>query len=141
MRVILAYAGSLEGSAALRSLRDQRGAEVVTVTLDLGPGRALEAVRDHALSVGAHRAHVIDARDEFARSYVIPALRADAVHDGGVPMALALSRPLIARTLVDIAAIEHADAVAHTGAEGSLLDRLLAEIPEVASLAAQVKRA
>jgi argininosuccinate synthase len=74
---------------------------------------------------------VLDARDAFAQDFVLPALRADALHDGRVPMALALSRPLIAQKLVEIAGIERADAVAHTGhASGgsSRLDLLLAAI-------------
>lgn len=130
MRVVLAYAGSLEGSAAIGWLCEQ-GAEVATVTLDLGQGRELEGIRDRALALGARRAHVMDARDEFARSYVLPALKADACHEGRVPMAAALSRPLIAKTLVQVAGIERADAVAHTGrvVEGlSRLDALLAAL-------------
>ncbi len=136
MRIVLAYAGSLAGSAAIVWLRERQGAEVVTATLDLGQGRVLEAVRDRALALGALRAHVLDARDVFAQEFVVPALRADALHDGRVPMALALSRPLIARTLVEMAAIEKAGAVAHTGrvtgdpsAPGaSPLDRLLCSL-------------
>ena len=131
MRIVLAYSGSLEGSAAIQWLRERHEAEIVAVTLDLGQGRELEAVRDRALSIGAQRAHVLDARDAFAQDFVLPALRADAQHDGRVPMALALSRPLIAQKLVEIAGIERADAVAHTGhASGgtSRLDLLLAAI-------------
>ena len=131
MRIVLAYSGSLEGSAAIQWLRDHHSAEIVAVTLDLGQGRELEVVRDRALATGAQRAHVLDTRDEFAREYVVPALRADALHEGRVPMALALSRPLIARKVIEIAAIERADAVAHTGhaTDGaSQLDRLLAAL-------------
>jgi argininosuccinate synthase len=131
MRIVLAYSGSVEGSAAIQWLRNRHSAEVVAVTLDLGQGRELEAIRDRALALGAQRAHVLDTRDEFAEQYVVPALRADALHDGHVPMALALSRPLIARKIVEIAGIERADAVAHTGhaTDGaSQLDRLLAEL-------------
>jgi len=135
MRIVLAYSGGLEASAAIPWLRAQTGAEVVAVTLDLGQGRELEAVRDCALALGAQRAHVLDVRDVFARDFVLPALAADALHAGGVPMALALSRPLIAVKLVEMAAIERADAVAHTGhaVDGaSPLDRLLAAVaPEV----------
>jgi argininosuccinate synthase len=129
MRIVLAYSGSLEGSAAIQWLREQHSAEIVAVTLDLGQGRELEVIRDRALATGAQRAHVLDTRDEFARDYVVPALRADALHEGRVPMAMALSRPLIARKILEIAAIERADAVAHTGhaTDGaSQLDRLLA---------------
>ena len=131
IRIVLAYSGSLEGSAAIQWLRDRHSAEIVAVTLDLGQGRELEVIRDRALAIGAQRAHVLDTRDEFAQEYVVPALRAGAVHEGRVPMALALSRPLIARKLVEIAAIERADAVAHTGhATGgaSQLDRLLSTL-------------
>jgi argininosuccinate synthase len=131
MRIVLAYSGSLEGSAAIQWLRDHHAAEIVGVTLDLGQGRQLEAIRDRALALGAQRAHVLDAREQFAHEFILPALRADALHDGGVPMALALSRPLIAQKLVEIAGIERADAVAHTGGssgEASPLDRLLVSI-------------
>jgi argininosuccinate synthase len=131
MRIVLAYSGSLEGSAAIHWLRARQHAEIVTVTLDLGQGRELEVIRDRALAIGAQRAHVLDTRDEFAQEFVIPALRADAQHQGHVPMALALSRPLIARKVIEIAGIERADAVAHTGhatAGTSQLDRLLADL-------------
>jgi argininosuccinate synthase len=130
MRVALAYSGSLEGSAAIVWLRETQRAEVAAVTLDLGQGRELEAVRDRALALGAQRAHVLDAREEFAERYVVPALRADAMHAGRVPMALALSRPIIAEKLIEIAGIEHADAVAYTGGHSgaSRLERLLSSL-------------
>lgn len=131
MRIVLAYSGSLEGSAAIPWLREQYGTEVVAVTLDLGQGRELEAIRDRALALGAQRAHVLDTREVFLQEHVVPALGADAMHEGRVPMALALSRPLIARKLVELAGIERADAVAHTGRASngrSPLDRLLADI-------------
>jgi len=131
MRIVLAYSGSVEGSAAIPWLRRRHSAEIVAVTLDLGQGRELEMIRDRALALGAQRAHVLDTRDEFAAQYIMPALRADALHDGQVPMALALSRPLIARKIIEIAGIERADAIAHTGhatVEASQLDRLLAAL-------------
>jgi argininosuccinate synthase len=129
MRIVLAYSGSLEGSAAIQWLRERESAEIVAMTLDLGQGRELEAIRDRALALGAQRAHVLDTRDQFAQDFVVPSIRADALHQGRVPMALALSRPLIAQKLIEIAGIERADAVAHTGravAGASPLDRLLA---------------
>lgn len=130
-RIVLAYSGSLEGSAAIDWLRRRQGAEIVTVTLDLGQGRELEAIRDRALALGAQRAHVLDTREQFAQAFVLPALRADALHEGRVPMALALSRPVIAQKLIELAGIERADAVAHTGggpSRPSQLDRLLAAL-------------
>ena len=73
----------------------------------------MNEIRSHALSAGASRAHVIDAREEFAREIVLPSLKAGALSDTRYPMATALTRPLIAKTLVQIAAIESAAHVAH----------------------------
>jgi len=73
----------------------------------------MNEIRSHALSAGASRAHVIDAREEFARDIVLPSLKAGALSDTRYPMATALTRPLIAKTLVQIAAIENAAQVAH----------------------------
>ena len=112
-RIVLAYSGGLDTSVAIPWLVDRYDAEVVTVTLDLGQGRELEAARDKALAIGAARAHVIDARDEFARSFILPALQAGAVYEDGYPLSTALASPLIARHLVDVARIEGATAVAH----------------------------
>jgi argininosuccinate synthase len=128
MRIVLAYGGGLSGSAAIPWLRAAHHAEIIAVTLDLGQGRELEAIRDRALMLGAQRAHVLDARESFARDLVVPALRADALHGGHVPMALALSRPAIAGALVEIAGIEGADAIAHASRAGvdTRLHRLLA---------------
>jgi argininosuccinate synthase len=109
----MACSGGLDTRVAVPWLAQSYGVEVVALTLDLGQGGALEAVRDGALQHGAARAHVLDVREEFARDYVLPALRADALDDGGLPMPAALSRPLIARKLVDIAGMEGATAIAH----------------------------
>ena len=114
-RIVLAYSGGLVTSAAIPWLKAHRHAEIVAVTMDLGQGRDLEAVRDRALAAGAVRAHVLDLREEFARDFVLPALKADALFDDRSPMTAALGRPLIAKKLVEIAGIEHAHAVAHGG--------------------------
>ena len=112
-RIVLAYSGSANTTVAISWLAERYGAEVVTITLDVGQGEALEAVRDRACAAGAVRAHVIDVREEFARDFIVPALRAGAVGDDGDPLVTALSRPIIARHLVDVARLEGADAVAH----------------------------
>lgn len=127
MRVALAYAGRVEDSAAIAWLRESQHADVIAVTLDLGQGRALEAVRDRALALGAQRAHVLDSRDEFVQRFVMPAVQADATREGGMPLGRALSRPLIAEKLLELAGIERADAVAYAGSHphDSRLDRLL----------------
>ena len=111
--VVLAYSGGPRSAAAVKWLADRYRAEVVTVTLDLGQSRDLADIRDRAMSDGAVRAHVIDARDEFLRDYVLPSVKAGALSDGRYPMATALSRPIIAKKLIDIARIEGATMVAH----------------------------
>jgi argininosuccinate synthase len=115
VRILLAYSGDLATTAAIPWLREQHQAEVITATIDLGQGRELEAVRDRALAAGALRAHVLDSRDQFARDFILPSLKADAIDDKSV-MAIALGRPLIARRLVELAEMERADAVAYGGA-------------------------
>jgi argininosuccinate synthase len=112
-RIVLAYSGGLDTSVAIPWLEEHYRAEVIAVTLDLGQGRELEDVRDRALAIGAVRADVIDAREEFARDYVLPALQAGAIYEGRYPMATALARPLIAKQLINVARIEGATAIAH----------------------------
>ena len=114
--IVLAYSGGFRSSVAVPWLADKHAADVVTVTLGLGQSTDLLETRDRALAAGAVRAHVIDARDEFVRDFVSPSLRADALSDGRYPMATALSRPIIARQLIEIARIEGASAVAHAAA-------------------------
>lgn len=107
--IVLAYAGDLETSVALSWLADAHQANVVTLTLDVGQGSDLNDVRDRALAIGAIRAHVLDVREEFARTAVTPAL----VPGTDEPRVAALSRPLVARYLAQIAGIEGTSFVAH----------------------------
>ena len=115
--VVLAYSGGARSSAAVSWLMDRHDANVVAVTLDLGQASDLAEIRARALSDGAVRAHVLDKRDEFATDIVLPSLKAGALSDARYPMATALSRPLIARAMVEIAAIEKSSFVSH-GATG-----------------------
>jgi argininosuccinate synthase len=115
--VVLAHSGGARSNAAISWLAERHRAEVVTLTLDLGQSADMNEIRSLALSSGAARAHVIDAREEFARDVVLPSLKAGALSDTRYPLATALTRPLIAKTLVQIAAIENAAHVAH-GATG-----------------------
>jgi argininosuccinate synthase len=119
-RIVLAFSGGLESTVAIPWLAERHGAEIVAVTIDLGQGRELEEVRDRALAAGAVRAHVLDAREEFARGYIVRALKADAA-PGDVPLGAALGAPLIVQIAVQIAGIEHATAIAH-GAKGTAMD-------------------
>ena len=111
--IVLAYSGGLRSSVAIPWLADKYGTDVVALTLGLGQSTDLMEIRDRALAAGAARAHVIDACDEFVRDYAWPSLRADALSDGRYPLATALSRPLIAKQLVEVARIEGATMVAH----------------------------
>ena len=112
-RIILAYSGGLDTSVAIPWLKEKYGAQIIAVTLDLGQGRELNQIRERAMSTGAIRCHVLDVREEFARDYILPALQADALYEERYPLATALSRPLIAKKLVEIAHMENAEAVAH----------------------------
>ncbi len=111
--VVLAYSGGPRSGEAIARLRQVQRRPIVTVTVDLGQGADLEDLRDRALELGALRAHVVDARDEFARGFILPSLRADAVDGSHLPFAAALGRALVASKLVEIAGIERARAVAH----------------------------
>lgn len=122
MRIVLAYSGGLSTTAAIPWLKARHRADVIAVIADLGQGRALEAIRDRALAAGAVRAHVVDAREAFARTFVLPSLRAQAVRDDGLPQPEALGRSMVGQVLVEIARIERAVAAAH-GCEPDDLDR------------------
>jgi argininosuccinate synthase len=112
-RIVLAYSGSLDTSIAIPWLAEKYRAEVVTLTMDVGQGRELEDVRARALAIGAARAHVLDVRDEFARDFVLRALQSGASGRARFPLGPALTRPLVAKHLVEIAGVEGATAVAH----------------------------
>jgi argininosuccinate synthase len=125
-RIVLAYSGGLDTSIAIPWLAERFGAEIVTLTLDLGQDRELVAVRERALALGAVRAHVIDAKEEFGRDYILPSLHAGAVHERLDAPATSLGRPLIAKRLVEVAQMEAASAVATGCVPGSPDDRRLA---------------
>ncbi len=125
---MLACSGDLVTSVAIPWLAERYGAEVVTVTVDVGQGGALDDVRERALAAGAIRAHVIDARDEFARHIILPALAAGALDEESEAFAVPLARLLVARHVVATAALEQAAAVAHGAADagaGGTLTRLV----------------
>jgi argininosuccinate synthase len=117
-RILLAYSGSLATTAVIPWLRETHGADVITLTLDLGQGLDLADVRERALAAGAVRAHVIDARDEFVREHILPALAAGHAASPDAFAARPLSRGVLAKRLVDVARMEHASAVAHGCAAG-----------------------
>jgi len=112
-KVVLAYSGGLDTSVAVAWLREEFGVEVVTLTVDVGGGSLREGVERRAMSAGATRAWVVDARERFVTDFVWPHLQANALYQGAYPLATALARPLIAQLLVEVARREGADAVAH----------------------------
>jgi argininosuccinate synthase len=112
-RIVFAFAGWPGEVRAVRRLVEVDGAEVATLTLDLGQGQDLDAVRVQALGAGAVRAHVIDVRDALIGDFFLPALRACGAAAGGVVLARDLATALVARSLVQIADVESTDTVAH----------------------------
>jgi argininosuccinate synthase len=110
-RTVLAYSRSATSTDALRALAQTARGEVVALTLDLGQGGEIAPVREAALAAGAARAHVLDAREEFARAYAVPALAAPIPSDGWGTLIRSLARPLIAAKLREIAVIEGATIV------------------------------
>jgi argininosuccinate synthase len=112
-KIVLAYSGGLDTSVLLKYLQDKYGAGVIAVTADVGQARNLDEVRERALKTGAIEALTLDLKDEFAEDYVLRALKANALYEGVYPLASALSRPLIAGKLVELAKEKGAFAVAH----------------------------
>ena len=127
-RVVLAYSGGLDTSVAIGWMAEQTGAEVVAVAIDVGQGgEDMDVIRDRALACGAVESVVVDARDEFADDYCLPALRANALYMDRYPLVSALSRPLIARHLVAVARDSGATTVSH-GCTGKGNDQVRFEV-------------
>ncbi len=112
-KVVLAYSGGLDTSVAVKWIRETYGMEVIALMVDVGSERDLPQIQKKALKVGAVKSLVADAKEEFVRDYVFPALKADALYEGQYPLATALARPLIVKLMVDLARKEGATAVAH----------------------------
>jgi argininosuccinate synthase len=113
-RVLLLYSGGLDTSVMLKWIQEQYDAEVVALTVDLGqPGEDFEVVREKALRLGALDCLVVDAKERFARDYVLPAIKANALYGGGYPLFTALGRPLIAKLAVEKARETACDTIAH----------------------------
>jgi argininosuccinate synthase len=125
-RIVLAYSGDPAATAAIPRLADRYGAEVVTLTLDVGQGGELTSVRERALAAGAVRAHVIDAREELVSGFGLPALQASALLGPRGPLAVALAHALIAKRLADVARMERAWGVAY--GSSSVLERCLSDL-------------
>ena len=136
-KIVLAYSGGLDTSIAIKWLKERYNLEVITLTVDIGNVANLEAVRQKALNIGAIKALVVDAKKTFIKSFVLPALQADAIYEGQYSLATALGRPLIAQLLVDTAKKEEATIVAH-GCTGKGNDQVRFDV-SVAALAPELK--
>ncbi|MFN8113695.1 MAG: argininosuccinate synthase [Solirubrobacterales bacterium] len=113
-RVLLLYSGGLDTSVMLHWIQAQYGAEIVTLTVELGqPDENWEEITQKAKDMGALETLVVDAREEFAADFVAPAIRANALYGGGYPLFTALARPLIARIAVEAAREHGCDTIAH----------------------------
>lgn len=126
-KVVLAYSGGLDTSIILKWLQIEYGCEVVTFTADLGQGEELGPARAKAELMGASSIYIEDVREEFVRDFVFPMFRANALYEGLYLLGTSIARPLISKRLVEIAAIEGADAVAH-GATGKGNDQVRFEL-------------
>ena len=137
-RVLLLYSGGLDTSVMLKWIQDEYGTEIVALTVDLGqPGEDFDIVRDKALRLGALDCIVVDAKEEFARDYVLPAIKANGLYGGGYPLFTALGRPLIAKLAVEQARETGCDTIAH-GCTGKGNDQVRIETT-VASLDPELK--
>ena len=137
-RVLLLYSGGLDTSVMLKWIQDEYEAEVVALTVNLGqPGEDYEVIRGKAHQLGALECHVVDAREEFAREYVLPAIKANAIYGTGYPLFTALGRPLIAKLAVEHARETGCDTIAH-GCTGKGNDQVRIEAT-IATLAPELK--
>jgi argininosuccinate synthase len=137
-RVLLLYSGGLDTSVMLHWIQERYQAEVVTLTVDLGqPGEDWDVVVGKALQMGALEAIRADAREEFARDYVLPAIKANALYGGGYPLFTALARPLIAKLAVEHAREQGCDTIAH-GCTGKGNDQVRIEAT-IATLESDLK--
>jgi argininosuccinate synthase len=136
-KVVLAYSGGLDTSVSIPWLQEHYDAEVITLTVNVGNERDLDAVAARARRIGASKALIVDGRADFVRYFVWPALAAGAIYEGEYPLATALARPLIAKLLVEVARQEGAAAIAH-GCTGKGNDQVRFDV-SVAALAPDLR--
>ncbi len=126
-KTVLAYSGGLDTSVIIPWLKEHHGGQVLAVIVDVGQPDELDAIRKKALASGADAAFVVDVQEEFVTDFIFPALRANAIYEGSYLLGTALARPLIAKTQVEVALAEGADALAH-GCTGKGNDQVRFEL-------------
>ncbi len=126
-KVVLAYSGGLDTSIIAKWLQDEYNCEVVTFTADIGQGEEIEPARAKAQAMGIKEIYIEDLREEFARDFVFPMMRANAIYEGEYRLGTSIARPLISKRLVEIAQETGADAISH-GATGKGNDQVRFEL-------------
>jgi argininosuccinate synthase len=130
-KVVLAYSGGLDTSVIVRWLIETYGCEVICFAADVGQKEELTGLKKKAIDTGASKIYIEDLREEFARDFVFPALRANAIYEGAYLLGTSLARPLIAKKQIEIARKEKADSVCH-GATGKGNDQVRFELTYIA---------
>lgn len=136
-KFVLAYSGGLDTSVLIKQIQEKCSAEVITVTVDVGQGEDLKGAAEKAKKLGVVKHFSIDAKDEFVEDYIFPAIKANALYEGKYPISTTLSRPLIAKKMVEIAKKEGATGLAH-GCTGRGNDQVRFDIT-LSSLAPEMK--
>jgi argininosuccinate synthase len=136
-KVVLSYSGGLDTSVAIKWLKDKYHLDVIAVNIDVGSARDYTALRQKAIDIGATKALVLDGKELFVKYFVFPALQANALYEGQYPLSTALSRPLMAKLLVDTAIEEGAMTIAH-GCTGKGNDQVRFEV-SISALAPDIK--
>ncbi|MBO1926020.1 argininosuccinate synthase [Thiomicrorhabdus sp. 6S2-11] len=126
-KVVLAYSGGLDTSIIAKWLQEEYNCEVVTFTADIGQGEEIEPARAKAQAMGIKEIYIEDLREEFARDFVFPMMRANAIYEGEYRLGTSIARPLISKRLVEIAQETGADAISH-GATGKGNDQVRFEM-------------
>ncbi|HBW06649.1 MAG TPA: argininosuccinate synthase, partial [Gammaproteobacteria bacterium] len=126
-KVVLAYSGGLDTSIIVKWLQDTYQCEVITFTADIGQGEEVEPARAKAKAAGVEQIFIEDLREEFARDFVFPMFRANAIYEGEYLLGTSIARPLISKRLVEIAHEVGADAISH-GATGKGNDQVRFEL-------------
>ena len=130
-KIVVAYSGGLDTSVIITWLKETYGAEVIAFTADIGQGEELAPLREKAIKTGASKIYIDDLREEFARDFVYPMLRANAVYEVRYLLGTSIARPLIAKRQIEIADKEGANAVCH-GATGKGNDQVRFELTYLA---------
>ena len=130
-KVVLAYSGGLDTSIIIKWLIETYGCEVIAFAADVGQKEELDGLEKKALNTGASKIYIDDLREEFARDFVFPALRANAIYEGTYMLGTSIARPIIAKRQIEIARKERADAVCH-GATGKGNDQVRFELTYMA---------